>query len=59
MGVVENVEYEVHDLSREQYDYNNFIYPGVVGMAIMSTFLFGFMNDLIYFRRKEHSRNYR
>lgn len=52
MGVVENVEYEVHDLSREQYDYNNFIYPGVVGMAIMSTFLFGFMNDLIYFRRK-------
>lgn len=52
MDVVEGVEYEVHNLSQEQYDYNNFIYPGVVGMAIMSTFLFGFMNELVYFRRK-------
>ncbi|HOQ39937.1 MAG TPA: ABC transporter permease [Fervidobacterium sp.] len=52
MDVVESVKYEVHNLSQEQYDYNNFIYPGVVGMAIMSVFLFGFMNELVYFRRK-------
>jgi len=52
MDVVESVKYEVHNLSQEQYDYNYFIYPGVVGMAIMSVFLFGFMNELVYFRRK-------
>ena len=53
MDVSENVKYEVHNPFGEQYDYNNFIYPGIVGMMIMSVFLCAFMSYLIYFRRKK------
>lgn len=53
MDIPENVGYEVHNLSGEEYDYNNFIYPGIIGMTIMSVFLCAFMSYLIYFRRKK------
>lgn len=58
LDVLESVQLEEHILADKKYDYNNFIYPGVIGMAILSTFLFGFMNELEYFHRGKLIRRF-
>ncbi|MEN3042624.1 MAG: ABC transporter permease, partial [Fervidobacterium sp.] len=58
LDVLESVQLEEHILIDNKYDYNNFIYPGVIGMAILSTFLFGFMNELEYFHRGKLIRRF-
>ncbi|MFN6991536.1 MAG: ABC transporter permease [Fervidobacterium sp.] len=50
---LERIEIIEHHLSEGVYNYNDFIYPGVIGMAILSVFLFGFINDLEYINRKK------
>lgn len=52
------VDVEVHDLSNTKFDYESFILAGVVGMALLSTFLFGFMNDMIWLRRGKRLRSF-
>ncbi|MGC8955692.1 MAG: ABC transporter permease [Fervidobacterium sp.] len=47
---------EEHVLSQNSYNYNDFVYPGVLGMALLSVFLFGFMNDLEYFNKRRMLR---
>lgn len=58
MGLLESTTIEKHYLSQNTYDYNNFIYPGVVGMAILSVFLFGFMSDIQYFKTRNILRKF-
>lgn len=58
LDTLESVQINEHKLSENSYDYNNFIYPGVIGMAILSVFLFGFMNDIEYFHRRKIIRKF-
>lgn len=58
MGNFEKIEVVEHDLTEHKYNYNEFIYPGVIGMAILSTFLFGFMSELEYMKRKKIVRRF-
>lgn len=51
MDTLESVSINEYSLSKDSYDYNNFIYPGVIGMAILSAFIFGFMDYIEYFQR--------
>lgn len=53
LDIHSKVEMEIHNLSTRRVDYNTFIFPGVVGMALLSVYLFGFMNDLIWLNRKK------
>ncbi|MFN3692001.1 MAG: ABC transporter permease [Fervidobacterium sp.] len=55
---LERIEITEHRLSEHVYNYNDFIYPGVIGMAILSVFLFGFINDLEYINRKKVIRRF-
>jgi len=52
IGTTTQLKYTVHKLSEGQFSYNEFIYPGVIGMAILSAFLFGFMNDIVYMHKR-------
>jgi len=52
LGSTVQAKYEIHDLSKGHFSYNEFIYPGVIGMAILSAFLFGFMNDIVYMYKR-------
>lgn len=52
IGGSERIEYAVHKLNATQFNYNYFIYPGVIGMAILSAFLFGFLDILTYTHRR-------
>ncbi len=52
------LEVKKHSLSQRKFHYPTFIYPGVVGMALLSTFLFGFINDIYYLRKKSVLRRF-
>ncbi|MGC9771545.1 ABC transporter permease [Fervidobacterium islandicum] len=52
LGIKESVSLEIHNLSKAEFEYNEFIYPGVVGMAFLSVFLFGFLSEVEYIYRK-------
>lgn len=58
LDLPENVQVEVHNLTDVVFDYESFILAGVVGMALLSTFLFGFLNDIIWLRRGRMFRNF-
>uniref|UniRef100_A0A7C4GM67 ABC transporter permease n=1 Tax=Fervidobacterium thailandense TaxID=1008305 RepID=A0A7C4GM67_9BACT len=53
LDVQDRVEMVIHNLSTRRVDYNNFIFPGVVGMAWLSVYLFGFMNDMLWLNRRK------
>ncbi|WP_448378798.1 ABC transporter permease [Fervidobacterium sp.] len=52
LGTREVVTVETYKLSEGEFEYNEFIYPGVVGMAILSVFIFGFMGEVEYLYRR-------
>uniref|UniRef100_A0A7V4KEL3 ABC transporter permease n=1 Tax=Fervidobacterium pennivorans TaxID=93466 RepID=A0A7V4KEL3_FERPE len=52
LGTREVVTVETNKLSEGEFEYNEFIYPGVVGMAILSVFIFGFMGEVEYLYRR-------
>lgn len=58
LGTKEIVPVETYKLSEGEFEYNEFIYPGVVGMAILSVFIFGFMSEVEYLYRRGMLRRF-
>ncbi|AFG35069.1 ABC transporter permease [Fervidobacterium pennivorans subsp. shakshaketiis] len=58
LGTREEVSVETYKLSEGEFEYNEFIYPGVIGMAILSVFIFGFMSEVEYLYRRGMLRRF-